>query len=264
MLTFQDWRRKAKRSREAQAVVSMMLFCGDGVSMDIGEAYEWLLKSMKDFDTAQSVFQQGCDRGQAGAMYAMYLLADLSLDSKEKRAWSHFLVEAAELEYVQAQTLLGIYLGSCLASMHGLDEDPKLAERWLLRAVENGSAQPFSHLFHLYRDMKPRKLKRAFEFILKAAQEEGMPSDMTYLAECYAKGEGTPKDLVAAAKWSYLSAVQYHEPPAFEDFESLCAKLTRAERRKAINGAKSWLRKDAKKAANFELKNPGLPWPESG
>ena len=192
-------------------------------------------------------------------MYGMYLLADLNLKSHDKRDWAHFLVDAAERDYVQAQVLLGINLGGCLANLHGFDEAPKEAENWLLRAVENGSTQPYSHLFHLYREMKPRKLKRAFECIQLAAQSQGDPSDMTYLADCYAAGEGVRKDLVEAAKWRYLCAVQYHPPPpGIEALDELCAKLTKAERRRALSGARSWLRKDAKEAIHFVLQNSRL------
>lgn len=261
--SFADYLEQAKRGiTEAQAMVSLMLFCGDGVAMDIVEAYQWLEQAKEDVGAATDCFQRGCDQGKPGALYAMFLLKEMTGNRAERQSWAHYLVDAAEADYVQAQCLLGTSI-LYHAARHGFDEDPRQAEFWLLKAVENGSTQPYTHLFHLYNEyLEPTNPQLAFRYIQLAA-EEGLPSDLHYLAECYEQGRGVKKNLVEAAKWNYLNAVQY-DNPNIEDLERVCSQLTKPQLEDAATRAQAWIDDQGARAESFAPLNLSLPWPEHG
>ncbi len=139
--------------------------------MDIGEAYQWLEKAAENESAAHACFKRGCERGEAGAMYGLYVLQIMTTGhdrgQKTCSALRPVLRPPNAITFRAQAFCLGLINHLYNAEQYGFEDSPEKAEYWLLKALDNGSKEPYSHLYHLYNEyLQPADPERAFKYSL--------------------------------------------------------------------------------------------------
>ncbi len=204
-----------------------------------------------NYDTAAKLFETAALKGHP---LANYNLAQLFLRGKGKtenprRAFAHMLY-AAERGVVTAQYDVATMLSTGI----GTDANAFEGAKWMAKAARAGHVEAeIEYAIILFKvDVDPNEpdplTKRDAEAaqkaahkeavgLLKSAAEKGNAIGQNRLARCYANGVGVAKDLVEAAKWNDIARNGGVED---EPLEKLLAKLSRADKQKALIAADEW------------------------
>lgn len=147
----------------------------------------------------------------------LYALGMTFIDSGRAEG-VQYITEAAEAGNADAQCTLGTL---SVLGMHGVPQDPVLAEDWLQRAADGGSVMANYNLGVQcatgdggFTVDKKRALK-----LFKVSAEAGHMESMLALATMFQNGEGVPPDPEAAAQWAYKAATKDGE------FEKMAAGM---------------------------------------
>lgn len=121
------------------------------------------------------------------------------------------LRESAEAGNVFAQRALGDHYstGGFMYCSGCLPRDPAKAEKWWLKAAEQGDARAQTHLGFLYRGGYgvPEDGAEAEKWFRRAA-EQGVVRAQFRLGDMYGRGQGVPVDAAEAARWLRRAAEQ--------------------------------------------------------
>jgi TPR repeat protein/thiamine monophosphate synthase len=206
---------------EAMFAYGVMLAEGRGVDKDRSEA-------ARHFEAAAA-------RKHALANYNLALLF-LKGDGKPEnpyRALAHMRF-AAESGVAAAQ----YDLGTMYATGTGTNPNAFDAAKWIGKAAVAGHAEAqLDYALILFRGHGvPYDPKRGAEFFRQAA-EKGVATAQNRLARCYAHGAGVDRNLVEAAKWNFIARAGGIQD---DGLEKLLAKLSQADRTKALVSAQHW------------------------
>ena len=223
--------RAEKGDPEAQYILGLCYYCGDGVPKNISEAAKWYRKAAeqghaqaqdllanfyatgvgvkKDYHEATRWFRKAAElgipeaQGQLGIAY--YNGYGVSKDYVEALKW--WRKAAAQGE---AEGQLGI--GICYFDGSGVTKNEAEAYKWWLLAAEQGHAPAQRRLGFCYDNGEgiPKNESEAVKWYRRAA-EQGDVSAQCNLGVCCFNGSGVTKDAVEAYKWLLLAAGQGEE-----------------------------------------------------
>ncbi len=240
--------------QRAQARLSLLYLNGEGVPLDVAIGSQWLAKAAQDELAVNLCFKNGRDRKEAGAIFGLFLMWSNGYGvPRSKKIATKYLKQAAEMGYVQAECVMGIYYGNPY-SEDGLRYSPRKAERWLLRAQRNGSKQANHHLYiHYTKGIKKPNFKKGIKH-LELSVMDGDRSSLEYMGAAYENGIGVEKNLILAAKYYYLSGVQLDEGDSHSSLTRAAANLNDTELSSAVSSAEEWIMRHAKNAQFFSRK----------
>ena len=160
---------------------------------------------------AEEMVTQTKQQAEAGGADAQFRVAGwyrsghcLPHDFPEAMAWYH---RSAEQGHLDAQlTLSEAYLGEGYLGYGRVHKDEKEAEKWLIKAAEQGDSKIQMRLAYFYRNQR-KDIDTAVIWYRKAA-EQGEVEAQRALGSIYLNGEGVTKDLDEAGKWYDLAAKQ--------------------------------------------------------
>ena len=170
---------------EAQYLLGLHYFEGDGVAEDKTEAIKW--------------FCQATERGNSGAQYhlAECLLCGNGI-AKDRNGAIQWFLKAAEQGYVDAQFMLGLcYLNG------DVNNDGTTTNEWFPNATEMGIQEMLndSGQYHYSnRNGSDENKVEAVKWLRKAA-EQGHTKAQFMLGVCYFNGDGVERDKAIANEW---------------------------------------------------------------
>ena len=164
-----------KGDAEAQCILAMFHYMGQGVPRDLDKMIYWLEKSAgQGFAKAQ--FRLGCAYNDG-----------TGVPQDEKKA-AELFAKSAEQGYADGQYSLGL----CYEKGEGVPKDEEQAVKWYTLAGEQGVAEAQYNLAAYYHGKDEEK---EIHWLAKAAdQGEIDPATGYYLALHYLEGKGVPKD----------------------------------------------------------------------
>jgi TPR repeat protein len=144
--------------------------------------------------------------------------------------------KAAELNYAEAQLLLGIIYDQGI----GVTQDYAQALSWYRRAAEQGYAKAQFNLGAMYDEGLgvPQNFTQAANWYRSAA-EQGYANAQFNLGAMYLNGEGVAPDNIEGYMWLKLAADQGFATKV-KALTSLVKSLTSAEMKQAKKRAKEW------------------------
>ncbi len=188
----------------AQLDLGILYFRGQGVARDLIQARAWLEKA-----------------AAGGDPQALYALARAMSESEGQAIADP--VRAADLYRRAAEKghgLAGLRYGLALAEGSGVKRDPAEAQRWLIRAQQNGMPEAALALGDMAARTPASRDKAANEKVVQSAlawyeiaANAGVPSAQFKLANAYFAGVGVPHDPAQAQLW-YSRAAQQGLPQA--------------------------------------------------
>lgn len=148
------------------------------------------------------------------------------------------------------------YLGSIYLLGEGVPRDYDLAEKWFLRAADDGDPDVAVLLSAMYQDATGTKLDylKAFKWTSLAA-ERGNPDAQDMLGMMYASAQGVPRDYVKATEWFQKAAEQNH-PAGQRDYGLMIFHGQGVAQ--SDKNAFFWLRKAAENGDVVAQRNIGL------
>ncbi len=149
--------------------------------------------------------------------------------------------KAAELNYAEAQLLLGIIYDQGI----GVTQDYAQALSWYRRAAEQGYAKAQFNLGAMYDEGLgvPQDFTQAANWY-RAAAEQGYANAQFNLGAMYLNGEGVAPDNIEGYMWLKLAADQGFAAKV-KALTSLVKSLTPAEIKQAKKRAKDWQKSHA-------------------
>ncbi len=193
-----------KGNRRAQLNLGTLYFRGQGVQRDVINARAWLEKAAADGDP-----------------YATYALARAMAENAPPAGAD--LTRAADLYRRAAEKghmFAALRYGMALSDGLGVKKDTAAAQRWLIRAQENGVPEAALALGDMAVRAPATRDKAYNAKILQSAiswyqvaANAGVPSAQFKLANAYLAGSGVARDPVQAQLW-YARAAQQGVPEA--------------------------------------------------
>ncbi|MEM7557923.1 MAG: tetratricopeptide repeat protein, partial [Planctomycetota bacterium] len=245
--------------RLSQAKLSLMYMNGTVVEQDVGQAFQLIRAASEDTLALLAAYRSAADQEDAGAHYGLHEIWEKGLGiTKNLAIANEHLTAAAEAGFPFAQQMMGL---SLKCDYRGFQEDYPAAERWLLRAADNGMLTAHIHLFNLY-DRGPTEMldsKKAF-FHLSLGIMDGWAADFWSMAKLYEEGRGVARSLVMAGCYYYLYECQQDERPE-SDLHRICEQLTEEERIEVKQLALAWIDERSPKASRFDAFGRGLSNP---
>jgi len=185
---------KAAESGDAQAQYELgMVYFKDQQKRDDAKALEWLEKSA-DQGNLQAKFQLG----------TMYSIGDGVKQDIPKSV--EYLEDSANGGYAEAQYYLGYsyYFGI------SHEQDVNLGIEWIEKAAQQGYSEAMFALAYAYQRTEPPEEQKAFEWLLKAANEGSyrVPEAQYEVAMRYLEGTGTEVNVDKAIEYLEKSASQ--------------------------------------------------------
>ena len=177
---------------EAQNILALRYYYGDGVPEDDAEAVKWFRRAAEQGD-AESQYNLGtCYENGHG----------VPLDINEAAKWYRL---AADQGLPQAQNDLGVFY----ESGRGVSQHYAESAKWYRLAAEQGDSLAQRNLALCYDNGRgvPKDYAEAVKWHRLAA-EQGDPIAQSCLGWCYESGEGVPQDYGEAVKWYRLAAEQ--------------------------------------------------------
>ena len=164
-----------------------------------GLAYMDGVSVPQDFAEAARYLSLAANQGDQEARTALAYLYEngLGVAKDEAKAYSMYRT-AARGGCVNAM----FHAGVCLEFGVGTKMDLDKAREWYLEGFKGGDAFAMERLGHLTLEEDP---KEAFEWFLKAALE-GVATAMGTVGFCYLNGVGTDTDRTEAVKWLRMAA----------------------------------------------------------
>ena len=182
----------AKQKAEDQATLGMKYAKGDGVPVDLKEAFRLFTLSA----------EAGSPSGQyfLGAAYSH----GKGVEKDDKTAFK-WCLESAKQGHVKAQ----VFVGEMYDKGQGVQQDDSEAFRWFERAAKQDDPEAQSHVGGAYLIGKgvTRDNAKAAESLEKAAQQ-GDAQAQSKLGSLYEAGVGVEIDLEVAAEWNRRAAEQ--------------------------------------------------------
>ena len=189
----------------AQAKLGGMYLRGQQVSMDFGEARNWLEKAAS----------QGNQDAQSnlGDIYLKGI--GVEVNREEGLNW---LKKAAEQGNVDARVMLGL----AYRSYYGGAQDVSESFKWLLKAAEQGNPEARSYIGEAYKDGRgvkkdqleaQRWFKRSAEGYSQLAEQDD-PKAQYQIGVMHLYGYGVEKDIHEALTW-FQRASEQNIPGAF-------------------------------------------------
>ena len=220
----QTW--AAQGNVDAQYILGVMYFFGDGVPQDYAKARQWYERAAaqgdaraqfalgamygkgrgmpKDYVTARKWFEQSAAQGDMGAQCALgdlYALGDgVPQDYAKARQWYE---RAAAQGDARSQVTIGVLY----SKGRGVPQDYAKARQWYEKAAAQGNANAQGNLGALYRDGRGvlQDFARARHWYEQAAIQ-GNADAQAWLGLMYAYGKGGPQNDVRAYMWLNLAA----------------------------------------------------------
>jgi uncharacterized protein len=183
---------ESKREAEEQAALGMKYAKGDGVPLDLKEAFK--------------LFTLSAEAGSPSGQY--YLGAAYShgkgVEKDDKTAFK-WCLESAKQGHVKAQ----VFVGEMYDKGQGVEQDESEAFRWFERAAKQDDAEAQSHVGDAYLIGKgvTRDNAKAAEWLEKAATQ-GIANAQTILGTIKAYGLGIEEDLDQGIVWTRKAAEQ--------------------------------------------------------
>jgi hypothetical protein len=171
------WHRKAAEQgyADAQYVLGLRYYSGQGVAKDDMEAVQW--------------YRKAAEQGHAEAQYWLGFCyakgQGVAKDELEAVQWYH---KAAEQNSADAQTALGF----CYVEGQGVTKDEAEAVKWFRKAAESGEAKAWNALAWILATSENSAIRdgaNAVAFAEKAvaATNRKKPADLDTLAAAYAE-----------------------------------------------------------------------------
>lgn len=191
-----EWQPLAERGNaEAQFFLGYLYQTGHGVPTNFTESARW--------------FGKAAERGNWQAQFGLALLQSTGLGVRlDVVKGRQRLLESAEQGHPVFKTLLAAFYAT---GQVGIARNRKEAAHWLQRAADEGEpiAETVLGLIRLIGPAQTRELglsrdTAAAERWLARAADQGVSAAQLVLAGLYEKGDGIPKDAVAAYKWASL------------------------------------------------------------
>jgi len=221
---------------KAQAELSLMLYCGDGVEMNLPEAFKWLeAAATQDAMQLNMTFKRGRENGLPGAYFGLFVMWWMGVGVPQSEEMSNKNLKlAAKHGYAPAMHEIGSrhHIG-----LYGFEYSDKEAKKWFLKAIKHGSKSSDGALSDIY--LSSNNFEKAFYYLTRAVHHDGYSVHYSDLAKMYLEGRGTNQDIIQALKWYYVAAVQtdYYN----EDIVKVMELMEKSEIEKSIDEAKSWL-----------------------
>ena len=188
------WFQKAAEqgNADAQRLLGLCYYTGDGVEKDLSEAVKWTRKAA----------EQGNAKAQGDLGFCYYTGNGVEKDLSEAVKWFQ---KAAEQGNADAQRLLGL----CYYTGDGVEKDLSEAVKWTRKAAEQGNAKAQGDLGFCYYTGNgvEKDLSEAVKWFQKAA-EQGNAEAQYLLGRCYYIGKGVPVDRDEAKRWYQKTAEQ--------------------------------------------------------
>lgn len=185
---------KLAKSGDAQAQYELgMTYFKKNTKEDDTKALEWLEKSAEQGNLAAKF--------QLGTMYSIGDGVEKDLDKSVE-----YLEDSANGGYAEAQYYLGYsyYFGI------SHEQDVNLGIQWIEKAAKQGYSEAMFALAYAYQRTEPPEEQKAFEWLLKAANEGSykVPEAQYEVAMRYLEGEGTEVNVDKAMEYLEKAASQ--------------------------------------------------------
>lgn len=163
---------------EAQALVGVAYFMGDGIDINYTDGFSWSKKSA----------DQGFAKGQHNVGLCYENGMGVSKDLSRAVYWYR---KASEQGFPNAQ----FDLGRCLLNGIGTVQDDKEAVVWLSKAAEQGIADAQGLLGHCYfKGLGIQQNQTTAVHWFQKAVDQGHVASQAYLGYCYYTGQGIVQD----------------------------------------------------------------------
>lgn len=247
---------------QAHTLVARIHAEGLGVSQDTKLAAQWYQRAVElgdieaalglgalhargdgvaqDYAKAAALFEKAAATGHPEGAYNLALLF-LSGKGKPESPHRGFQLMLYAAEKGVAAAMYDV--GTLYATGAGTDANAFEAAKWIGKAANGGHPEAeieFAIILLKDHDVPAEqkdKLRHRATELLRSAATKGFAIAQNRLAHCYLNGLGTPKDLVAAAKWHLVAKAGGHEDAPLD---KVVAGLSRGDRQKAIAAAAEW------------------------
>lgn len=183
----------------AQSLLGVLYYHGDGVTQSYTEAAKWCRKAAEQGDLWSQTL-----------LGMMYFSGDgVPQNYTEAVKWFR---KAAEHEKTLGSETAPYYLGKCHYDGKGVPQDYTEAAKWYRKAAEQGSKYAQCELGKCYEEGNgvTQSYTEAVKWYRMAA-ELGYAVGQLKLGFCYCVGQGVPQDYTEAAKWWRKAAEQGEE-----------------------------------------------------